>query len=85
MIFGEQLLGLREDGTGLYIWNLASRSKRYNTLASLSVTDITELENQLTFHSSFIATTMLHPATYLNKVIIGSQSGGIQLWNIRTW
>lgn len=44
----------------------------------------TELESEINFHSSFTATTMLHPATYLNKVIVGSAEGAIQLWNVRT-
>lgn len=26
----------------------------------------------------------MHPATYLNKVLVGSQQGELQLWNIRT-
>jgi U3 small nucleolar RNA-associated protein 21 len=28
---------------------------------------------------------MLHPATYLNKIVVGSNSGDLQLWNTRTW
>lgn len=32
------------------------------------------------FEPSFV----MHPPTYLNKVLIGSASGGLQLWNIRT-
>ncbi|KLT38876.1 putative WD-repeat protein [Cutaneotrichosporon oleaginosum] len=68
ILFGEQILALKADGSGLLIWNVAS----------------TELDNEITFHSSFTATTMMHPATYLNKVIVGSQQGELQLWNIRT-
>eukprot|EP00730_Choanoeca_flexa_P004159 TRINITY_DN11617_c0_g3_i1.p2 TRINITY_DN11617_c0_g3~~TRINITY_DN11617_c0_g3_i1.p2 ORF type:complete len:323 (+),score=69.83 TRINITY_DN11617_c0_g3_i1:33-971(+) len=32
----------------------------------------------------FTLTTMLHPSTYLNKLLLGSQQGVLQLWNIRT-
>jgi U3 small nucleolar RNA-associated protein 21 len=42
------------------------------------------VEGEITFQSSFTATTMLHPATYLNKIVVGSQQGDLQLWNIRT-
>lgn len=68
MIFGEQILALKYDGSGMFVWNIASA----------------ELDNEITFHSSFTATTLMHPATYLNKVLVGSQEGELQLWNIRT-
>lgn len=68
MIFGEQIIALKSDGTGMFVWNIAS----------------TELDNEITFHSSFTATTVMHPATYLNKVLVGSREGELQLWNIRT-
>ncbi|KAK4689525.1 hypothetical protein P7C73_g546, partial [Tremellales sp. Uapishka_1] len=68
LVFGEQLLALKEDGTGLLVWDISSR----------------ELLGEITFHASFTATSLLHPATYLNKIIVGSQQGELQLWNIRT-
>jgi hypothetical protein len=30
------------------------------------------------------ATCMLHPNTFLNKILIGAADGRLQLWNIRT-
>ena len=68
MIFGEQLIALKNDGTGMFVWNIASA----------------ELDNEITFHSSFTATEIMHPATYLNKILVGSREGELQLWNIRT-
>lgn len=44
-----------------------------------------DLQNTITFHHSFTATAILHPATYLNKVLVGSKQGELQLWNTRTW
>ncbi|XP_039750603.1 WD repeat-containing protein 36 [Pararge aegeria] len=32
----------------------------------------------------FQITTMCHPPTYLNKILLGSKQGQLQLWNIRT-
>ena len=32
----------------------------------------------------FHATAMVHPDTYLNKVVIAGAGGMLQLWNIRT-
>ena len=42
------------------------------------------LSANLQFDVGFTATSILHPATYLNKVLIASQEGDMQLWNIRT-
>lgn len=35
-------------------------------------------------HAGFTPTALLHPATYLNKVLLGSPSGVMQLWNMRS-
>ena len=35
-------------------------------------------------NKSFQITTIVHPATYINKVLFGSRQGSLQLWNIRT-
>jgi hypothetical protein len=40
--------------------------------------------SQIQFEPGFIATHLLHPATYLNKVLVGGSDGSLQLWNIRT-
>jgi U3 small nucleolar RNA-associated protein 21 len=47
--------------------------------------DVVELQNQIQFQKGFVGTTMLHPATYLNKIVVGSTNGDLQLWNTRTW
>lgn len=33
---------------------------------------------------SFTVTAALHPQTYLNKVLFGSEQGGLELWNMKT-
>ena len=38
----------------------------------------------ITFDPGFTATSILHPATYLNKVVVSSSQGSMQLWNILT-
>lgn len=44
-----------------------------------------ELYLELSLDSStFRATTLLHPVTYVNKILVGSEQGPLQLWNIRT-
>ena len=32
----------------------------------------------------FDVSAMMHPSTYLNKVLLGSSQGALQLWNIKT-
>uniref|UniRef100_A0A8C9XH80 WD repeat domain 36 n=1 Tax=Sander lucioperca TaxID=283035 RepID=A0A8C9XH80_SANLU len=34
--------------------------------------------------ASFSVSAMMHPSTYLNKVLLGSSQGALQLWNIKT-
>ncbi|PPQ86912.1 hypothetical protein CVT25_009798 [Psilocybe cyanescens] len=67
-VFGSQLLALTEKGDRMLIW---------------STTD-GELESMISFDPTFSATSILHPATYLNKVVVSSGQGGMQLWNTRT-
>lgn len=44
---------------------------------------VVELQTTIQFDSDFTATTLLHPSTYLNKVLVGSSQGSMQLWNIK--
>ncbi|KAG6865407.1 hypothetical protein C0991_002901 [Blastosporella zonata] len=67
-IFGSQLLALTEDGSRLLLWDTKE-----------GVLDAT-----IEFDAGFTATSILHPATYLNKVLVSSSQGILQLWNIRT-
>ncbi|RHY46670.1 hypothetical protein DYB30_005275, partial [Aphanomyces astaci] len=43
-----------------------------------------ELVNSIEFADNFTPTVLLHPATYLNKIVVGSAQGELQLWNVRT-
>ncbi|KAJ7097769.1 Utp21 specific WD40 associated putative domain-containing protein [Mycena belliarum] len=67
-IFGSQLLALTEDGRRMLLWE----------------TTTGELESTIEFDIGFTATSILHPATYLNKVLVSSSQGNMQLWNIRS-
>lgn len=33
---------------------------------------------------SFAVSAIMHPSTYLNKVLLGSSQGALQLWNIKS-
>lgn len=44
-----------------------------------------ELYGELHFDpKSFPITCAMHPSTYLNKILLASRSGEMQLWNVRT-
>ncbi|KAF8635533.1 hypothetical protein AX17_003916 [Amanita inopinata Kibby_2008] len=66
--FGPQLLALTEDGSRMFAWNMTTG----------------DLGSSLEFDPGFTATSILHPATYVNKVLIASTQGSVQLWNIRS-
>ncbi|KAJ6525623.1 Utp21 specific WD40 associated putative domain-containing protein [Mycena capillaripes] len=68
VIFGTQILALTEDGRRMLLWDTPSG----------------ELDSTIEFDMGFTATSILHPATYLNKVLVSSSQGNMQLWNIRS-
>ncbi|KAK3592873.1 hypothetical protein CHS0354_004097 [Potamilus streckersoni] len=35
-------------------------------------------------NESFKVTALMHPSTYLNKILLGSKQGSLQLWNIKS-
>lgn len=45
---------------------------------------MTELYTTIHFPAGFTAKHMLHPATYLNKLLVASEEGSLAIWNIQT-
>ncbi|KAI5121673.1 hypothetical protein M0805_002749 [Coniferiporia weirii] len=68
LIFGDNLLSLTDDGSRMLVWDCLAM----------------ELSSSIEFENGFTATSILHPATYLNKILVASSQGTMQLWNIRT-
>ncbi|KAL7415398.1 WD-repeat protein [Mrakia frigida] len=68
LVFGEQLLALGEEGDEVFIWNIASK----------------ELSSTIPLPPNFTATHILHPPTYLNKILLASRQGSLALYNIRS-
>ncbi|KAF8610566.1 Utp21-domain-containing protein [Ceratobasidium sp. AG-I] len=68
LLFGSHLLCLTSDGAHAIVWDKSTL----------------EVQGKLSFSNGFTAAHMLHPATYLNKVLFASSNGSMQLWNIRT-
>uniref|UniRef100_A0ABK0L8C6 WD repeat domain 36 n=1 Tax=Rattus norvegicus TaxID=10116 RepID=A0ABK0L8C6_RAT len=66
--FGDHVISVDTDSV-LIIWHIYSEEEYL----------------QLTFDKSvFKISTILHPSTYLNKVLLGSEQGSLQLWNIKS-
>ncbi|EFN69112.1 WD repeat-containing protein 36 [Camponotus floridanus] len=66
--FGAHLLSIDENST-LKVWDIKDES----------------LILELNFSNNvFKITTLIHPNTYINKILLGSEQGQLQLWNIRS-
>ncbi|TYZ62185.1 hypothetical protein PybrP1_004937 [[Pythium] brassicae (nom. inval.)] len=46
--------------------------------------DTFERIDEIKFARGFTPSVLLHPSTYLNKILVGSDEGALQLWNVRT-
>ena len=62
------ICGLSTDGKRLFVWNSSS----------------SELHTTIEFDASFTATQLVHPSTYINKIVVASEEGSLQIWNIQT-
>lgn len=68
VLFGTTLCGISEDGRRLFVWDLQHK----------------ELATTIEFEGDLTATHVVHPSTYLNKVVVTSKEGGLQIVNIQT-
>ncbi|PUZ59787.1 hypothetical protein GQ55_4G070600 [Panicum hallii var. hallii] len=70
-LFGEYVLSADVKGN-IFIWAFKEAEPNSEPVGSISLGD------------KFTPTCIMHPDTYLNKVIVGSEEGPLQLWNIST-
>ncbi|OAV91685.1 hypothetical protein PTTG_06524 [Puccinia triticina 1-1 BBBD Race 1] len=67
--FGNQIVGLSSCGKTLWVWNL----------------DTKELHITIELPPTFgLATTLVHPSTYLNRIVVAFQEGQLAIYNIQT-
>ncbi|XP_073143979.1 U3 small nucleolar RNA-associated protein 21 homolog [Henckelia pumila] len=71
LLFGEHILSLDVKGN-LFMWPFKE------------ITDDISPVGHISLGTKFSVSCIMHPDTYLNKVIFGSQEGPLQLWNIST-
>ncbi|NXK38854.1 WDR36 protein, partial [Piprites chloris] len=66
--FGDHVISVDVDNV-LIVWNIQSEEEYL----------------QVDFDkTTFVVSALLHPSTYLNKILLGSDQGSLQLWNIRS-
>nr|XP_010911920.2 LOW QUALITY PROTEIN: WD repeat-containing protein 36 [Elaeis guineensis] len=71
LLFGDHILSLDIKGNA-FIWAFKRVKGNLEPVGHIQLED------------KFSPSCIMHPDTYLNKVIIGSQEGPLQLWNIST-
>ncbi|GFZ02665.1 transducin family protein [Actinidia rufa] len=71
LLFGEHVLSVDVDGN-IFIWAFKGIDQNHAPIGHVLLED------------KFSPTCIMHPDTYLNKVILGSQEGSLELWNIST-
>ncbi|POY75072.1 hypothetical protein BMF94_1701 [Rhodotorula taiwanensis] len=92
-------MALSTSGRRMYVWDIPPYVKPASqdpnsgeAMDDGSATDDDDVENDsevtpyatLEFPTGFTATKLVHPASYLNKVVVGSKEGELAVWNIRT-
>lgn len=68
LVFGEHLLSISRDEKVLKMWHIKT----------------SEYHDQVNFDSYLNVSCIIHPDTYVNKVLIGTEEGILELWNIKS-
>lgn len=73
IVFGHTLCALSTDGRWIFTWNLLEGTP------SVQRIDLLGAEANERF-----ATSIVHPDTHLNKVLVGFSDGSVEVWNVRS-
>lgn len=71
LLFGEHILSVDIEGN-MFIWAFKGIEQNFAPIGHVLLEE------------NFTPSCIMHPDTYLNKVILGSQEGSLQLWNVST-
>lgn len=91
LVLGDFLFCSLENG--VYIYNFKTKGLLLGlsfplpqSLTQSKITHNTTLEyhNEISTGSHFTITAILHPSTYVNKILLASTQGSMQLWNFRS-
>ncbi|KAH9824151.1 Utp21 specific WD40 associated putative domain-containing protein [Melampsora americana] len=69
LTYGNQVVGLSTCGRTIWVWHLDSPQELHLTI-----------ELPPTFGA---ASTLIHPATYVNKIVVASEQGGLAIYNVQ--
>lgn len=87
-IFGTTLIALSSSGRRMFVWDIPTRINPASIdPASASTAEAhtrTTPYATIDFPGGFTASKVVHPASYLNKVVVGSKEGALAVWNVRT-
>ncbi|ORZ39490.1 Utp21 specific WD40 associated putative domain-domain-containing protein [Catenaria anguillulae PL171] len=87
LLLGDYLLGLSDDNQ-LTVWDLstpkADDDDEDMDKPSEPVANDNKVYSTVQFGSNFSTSCFMHPHTYLNKVLVGSSEGTMQIWNVKT-
>ena len=92
LVVGDFLLTLHRQGS-LLRWRINAQGRKdrdadhesnQNGRRENGNESVLSLEDSIEFEDDFVPTCMCHPPAYLNKVVIGSEDGRVQLWNVMT-
>ncbi|GAA5874734.1 hypothetical protein JCM16303_002966 [Sporobolomyces ruberrimus] len=100
VLFGNTLVALSKERKRMYVWDIppySNPASKDPALAQLEQEEEDESSDEeeardgqvtpyavLEFPNGFTPTKVVHPASYLNKVIVASKEGEVSVWNIRT-
>ncbi|XP_027106936.1 U3 small nucleolar RNA-associated protein 21 homolog isoform X2 [Coffea arabica] len=71
LLFGAHILSVDVEGN-IFTWAFKEMDKSLAPVGHVMLED------------NFTPSCIMHPDTYLNKIIVGSQEGSLQLWNVST-
>ena len=87
-LFGTTMLALGSSGTKMYVWDVPPFVNPASVDPNAPVEEKKEARTTpyatINFSKGFTATKVVHPASYLNKVVVGSREGAVAVWNVRT-
>ncbi|KAM0791653.1 hypothetical protein ACM66B_006089 [Microbotryomycetes sp. NB124-2] len=100
IVFGTTPVALSSTGRRMFVWDIPPYTKpaSIDPLKSAAATNGKQAPSEIAtyeiqrvtphtvidFADGFVATSIVHPASYLNKVVVGSQQGQLAVWNVRT-
>lgn len=87
LVLGQHVATLCDDNV-LRMWDLTSGGKALCVSMEIiwnrpNLFFNSDLYTAIEFGDAFTATKMIHPSTYLNKILVASAQGTMQIWNVR--